>query len=72
MNDIELTSPENLNLRTESYLFEKTFSLDVKQVKKDLSKLKHDRSLRLGNMFAFCYDKKGEPWFVIGPHCKIF
>ncbi len=26
---------------------------------------------KIGNTFAFCY-KKGDPIFVIGPHCNIF
>jgi hypothetical protein len=27
---------------------------------------------RLGNTFAFFYNKNGEPRIVIGPHCKIY
>lgn len=25
---------------------------------------------RIGNMYVWMYDKKGEPLIIIGPHCK--
>jgi hypothetical protein len=27
---------------------------------------------KLGNTYSFWYNKRGEPLFVIGPHCKYY
>lgn len=30
------------------------------------------KPLRLGESYAFLYDKNGDPYITIGPHCKFY
>ena len=57
---------DNININIEK---DKLICKDDFEIKSN--NLINNKINRYGNMFVSFFDKIGDPWIVIGPHCKL-
>jgi hypothetical protein len=78
-NNINLNKTKNqIHTETNSLLKDELTVIDIEKdinVSMGSTKIsnqnKFEQKVRIGRMFAFWYNKYGEPRIVIGPHCNI-